>query len=197
MTPTEVLDAFSIDRVNKTAARFDLEKLRWMNGEYMRHLPIERLQEVLALYLEVVDSPLENTDAVGRRKLIEMYRQRSPTFADMDRAARFFLERPHTWDRKACQKHLLRAGGTDRLRVARERLAAVSPWSAEAIEGALEPLRVELGVGMGKLAQPLRVAVSGAAVSPPIYETLAFFERDEVLARIDACLAFVSRLGSI
>jgi glutamyl-tRNA synthetase len=197
MTPGEVQEAFTLDRVTKTAARFDLEKLRWMNGEYMRHLPIERLQEALALYLEVTDSPMEGIDAVGRRKLLEMYRQRSPTFSETDRAARFFFEQPRAWDRKACQKHLLRKGGADRLRQARERLAAVSPWSLDTIEATLEQLREEMEVGMGKLAQPLRVAVSGTSVSPPIYETLAFLTRDEVLARIDACLDFITTIDSV
>ncbi|MBW2253810.1 MAG: glutamate--tRNA ligase [Deltaproteobacteria bacterium] len=196
MTRAEVQEAFTLDRVNTAAARFDLEKLRWMNGEYMRRLPIERLQEVLALYLEVVNSPMETTDAVRRRMLLEMYRQRSPTLSEMDRAARFLFERPQTWDPKAYQKHLLRADGVDRLRQARDRLAKVTPWTAEAIEATLEPFREELGVGMGKVAQPLRVAVSGTSVSPPIYDTLAFLEQDEVLARIDNCLEFLAQVSA-
>jgi len=185
----EMQDAFEITRVNKTAARFDPDKVRWMNHEYMKNLPIERLQEALALWLEVLDSPIAHVDATRRRALLEMYRLRCATFGEMDRAGAFFFTRPATWDDKAVRKWILEGEGVKRLKDARAVLAGVGSWTAPAIHAALSRYCEQEQVGLGKVAQPLRIAVSGTAVSPAIDETLAFFDSEEVLARVDALLA--------
>ena len=115
-----------------------------------------------------------------------MYQGRSKTLAEFDHAARFFLVRPSIYDAKAVQKFIVQSGGLNALREARPTLASVRDWSASSLEDAVVG---QVGKeNLGKIAQPLRIALSGTAVTPPIFDTLACFEREEVIARVDACI---------
>ncbi len=192
MGPAELLAAFDLGRVNKTAARFDFDKVKWMNGEYMKRLPIERLQEALALWLEVVDSPIAHIDATRRKALLELYRLRSATFGELEASASFFFHAPRDYDPKAVAKWVLKGDGAGVLRATRQLLATLPTWTEPEIEAALNRYCEQSGLGLGKVAQPLRVALTGTAVSPAIHETLAFFEPDEVLTRIDRFLNYLS-----
>lgn len=191
----EMVEAFSLERIKHTAARFDPDKLKWMNGEYIKRSSVDRLLAVLELYLEVVDSPLRRATIEQRKGLLAMYKDRVATLADLDRVAAFFFRRPEAYDDKAVGKHL-DAAGIARLRDARTALASVPRWDAKIIEDALQLLADGRGDTLGKYAQPLRIAVTGTAVSPAIHDTLAWWSQDEVLGRIDACLERLERPGA-
>lgn len=190
MTIAEMTALFSVDGINKTAARFDAQKLLWLNGETIRRSTLDRLLEVQERYLEVVPtSPFVGMERARRAIFLQLYQARMTTFADLDRTARFFFVRPTSWEQAAVDKHVRKGGGIDNLRAAVEALQGVEAWEAPAIDAALHALSERTGVGVGKYAQPLRVAVTGAAVSPPIGDTLALLGRDEVLARAGQLLA--------
>jgi glutamyl/glutaminyl-tRNA synthetase len=189
LTIDEMVAAFSLEGINKTAARFDPVKLAWMNGEYIRAATPERLLAAHDSYLEVAPrSPLRALDERARARLIALYRARMSTFADLDRMAAFFFEAPTAYDNKAVKKHLTDEGKAH-LRALRDQLATTPEWTAEALHAAVESLAASLEVGMGKLAQPARIALTGTAVSPEIGDTLELIGRASCLARIDACLA--------
>lgn len=183
----ELTEAFDLDRVNHTSARFDPAKLLWMNGEYMKRAPTARLLAAIDDWLTVADGPIRHASEAQRRALIAMYRERARTIAELDRMSRFFFVRPTTWDPKAVDKHV-RGEGSARLRELRDALVDV-PWEAPAIDAVVAQLGE--AVGVGKVAQPLRIALTGTGVSPGIGDTAAFLSRDEVLVRIDALLATV------
>ncbi|MCP4808443.1 MAG: glutamate--tRNA ligase [Proteobacteria bacterium] len=188
---SEMAKHFSLDRVGKTAARFDREKLRWMNGQYIRLVSPERRAEALQDWIDHnPGSVLEEWDADRRAWLVELYKDRLTAFADLARDAEFFFVRPTEWGpAKAIKKHLLKGGGLDRLRAAQAVLAAAD-WNEEALEAALTAAaEADYDGKLGKLAQPVRVAVAGGPVSPPIFGTLVGIGREESLARIEACLA--------
>jgi glutamyl/glutaminyl-tRNA synthetase len=189
----ELVQLFDIERVNKTAARFDPTKLQWMSGEYMKTLPVERLLQHMAEWLEVCPSPVAACDDAHRRLLLEMYRPRAATFGELDRMARFFFEAPTTWDAKQVQKQLLADGGAERLRLARSAFVD-APWTSEGLKEAVDRLCATTETPLGKWAQPLRVAVTGTGVSPDLYSTLVFLGREETVRRIDACLDHVGSL---
>jgi len=195
MSIDEMVEAFSLERVNKTAARFDPAKLRWMNSEYMRKLPLERIQACFQDYLDAVDSPYRHMTVAERQVYLELFRERSPTFADLDQGSRFLFERPKQWHHKSVKKHLLKGGGADRLRSCRQALAAVTDWKADQLEAAVNELLTDEQPNLGKFAQPIRIAVSGGPVSPSIFETIELLPQEEVLARIDACLAHLADHG--
>ncbi len=194
MTMDELVSLFEVSDINKSAARFDAVKLTALNGEHVRRATIERLEAVHDAYLEVVsDSPLQGCDPALRRALIALYQPRISTFADLDRLSRFFFQRPGAIDPDAAKKHLLKGDALELLARARAALAdAPAPWNAADVDAALQALADASGLGVGKFAQPIRVAVSGTSVSPPIGETLAILGRDEVLARLDAVPTLLS-----
>jgi glutamyl-tRNA synthetase len=188
MTMDELVALFEVGDINKSAARFDAVKLTALNGEHIRRATITRLEAAHDAYLEVApQSPLLGCDPALRRALLALYQPRMSTFADLDRLARFFFLRPDALDPDAVKKHLLKGDALDLLARARAALAALpAPWGATDVDAALQALADATGLGVGKFAQPLRVAVSGTSVSPPIGETLALLGQGEVLARIDA-----------
>ena len=195
MTLEEMTEAFSIDRITKTPARFDPDKLRWMNGEYMRLLPEARVLEHLDRWLASQSGLLNDASPDQRVALFRMYRQRISPFADLAASTRFYFVPPSSYDAKSSKKHLLKGGGLERLGLVRAALEDAGRWEVDSLERTLEALCEQTGAKLGKFAQPLRIALSGAAVTPPIFDVLAFLGREEVLNRIDACAAHFADAG--
>ena len=186
----EMEQLFSLDRVGKTAARFDRDKLRWMNGQYIRAAGIDRLVEALEDWLgRNADSVLHSASAERRRELLLLFQERLSTLGELETSASYFFTAPSQWGpAKAVKKHLLKGDGLQRLAHAGEVLAGAE-WTEAGLEAALNAAAQERHEGrLGKLAQPIRIAVTGGPVSPPIYGTLVGIGRDESLARVRACL---------
>lgn len=189
MTLDEMARAFSIERVGRTSARFDPDKLRWMNAEYLRASDDARVLAAIESWLQVCpESPLASLDSERRVALHHMFKQRVSTLAELDASARYFFEAPTSYVDKAVKKHLRKGGGFDNLRAIRRVLEQVESWTPTAVEQALTAFGESRELKLGKIAQPLRIALTGGPVSPPIFDTVAFFDRGEVLARIDRCL---------
>ena len=173
----ELIRSFSLDRVNKAPAIFDEQKLRWMNGRYLRELdPAD-----LAARLE------ELTGRNGLLPAAAVAQEKMQTLADFWPLAGFLVER-RPFDEKAWAKVMV-DGAPDRLRRARQALAELEPFTPERVEAALRRVVDELGVKPKEVFQPVRVAISGTTVSPGIFESVAALGRDETLERIDAALA--------
>lgn len=190
----DMATAWDLGRVNKTSARFDPDKLRWMNGEYVKASSIDHLVAAQDSYLEArPDSPCAGAPEALRRELLALYQPRIATFADLDVQARFFFEDPTSWDDKAVAKHLLKGDGLARLADLARLLEGIDDddWNATDLVASLEGFAAAKDVGMGKVAQPLRVAVTGAGVSPGIGETLALLGKATTVRRLHACLAGV------
>lgn len=185
----ELVAAWDLSRVNKTPAKFDAEKLAWMNGEYIKKYDLDTLTQAHASYLDVVPtSPFAGMPAERRRGFLALYQPRIATFADLDEASRFFFTRPGTWDMKAVQKHLLADGGLERLSQLAGTLEALPEWTASAIQQALDAFAAAKEIKLGQVAQPLRVALTGTAVSPQIHDTLALLGRDESIERLKVAI---------
>jgi len=131
---------------------------------------------------------LECADPRLLEGVIVAQRERSKTLKEMAQNSRFFFVDSVDIDPKAAAKHLT-AEALPLLREVRARLAALADWSAGSIHAAVEALASERQLGLGKVAQPIRVAVAGSAVSPPIDQTLHLLGRERTLARLDAALA--------
>jgi glutamyl-tRNA synthetase len=175
-TTDELIKLFSLDRVSKNPAVFDEQKLRWMNGRYLRELPVDELQRMLE-------------ERLGReipREAVEIAQEKMQTLDDFWTLAAFLVERQPT-DEKAWNK-VMKDGAGERLSSVRAALAQTEPFTAEAIEASLRSVVERSGDKPGKVFQPLRVAISGSTVSPGIFESVAVLGRDETLARVDEAL---------
>jgi glutamyl-tRNA synthetase len=185
-TREEMIAAFDIHDVNKAASAFNPEKLLWLNQQHMVRSPPMALVPHLRAQLRRLG--LDSDDEVLLEGVIVAQRERAKTLKEMAENSRFFFTDDVPLDPKAVAKHLTPEALTTLGKV-RGKLAALGDWSAAAIHDVLNALAAELQLGLGKIAQPLRVAVTGTAVSPPIDATLALLGRGRSLARIDAALA--------
>ena len=177
MTTDELVERFSLDRVSKNPAVFDEQKLRWMNGRYLRELQRDDLRRRLE-------------DLLGRDlppQAVEISQEKISTLGEFWDLAAFLVER-RPYDERAWTK-VMGDGAPERLRAAREALAgAGEPFDAGAVEAALRGVVERFGVKPKDVFQPVRVAITGTTVSPGIFESVAALGRGETLARIDAAL---------
>ncbi len=184
----ELAARWDLARVGRTPARFDPEKLRWMNGEYLRTLADDVLAVRLEQWFEVTTSAPPPPPRRLRRAAIALYRPRAATLAELEAAARWMWRPPTAYDEKAVKKWILKGDGLALLRAAREVLADC-PWTEADLEAALTAMTEARGAKLGAVAQPIRIALSGGAATPGLWEVLHALDRDDVLARIDRCVA--------
>jgi glutamyl-tRNA synthetase len=177
-TIQELQQRFQLERVSKSPAVFDEQKLRWMNGRYLRELDVDDLTGRLEAL----------TGRSGLRGAVEISQDKISTLSEFWPLTRFFFDGPA--DDPAARERVLEApGGREALAAARTALDEIpEPWTPEKVEDALAPVADRLGVKRKQVFQPLRVAVTGTTVSPGIFETVALLGRDETLARVDHAL---------
>jgi glutamyl-tRNA synthetase len=160
------------------------EKLLWLNQHYLKALPEADVAARLVPFL--ASRGVDPSDDPRLTRVVVALRERSKTLVEMaDLARPFFMRVP--MDSKVAAKHLDHAGRRA-LGLAREALHGVSPWTVADIDAAVKGVAESAGLGMGKVAQPVRVAVMGMPISPPIGETLELLGKVETLERIDLAL---------
>jgi glutamyl-tRNA synthetase len=190
MSRAELIEAFSLDRVVKSDAKWSVEKLDWMNGQYLMSMDAGALLARLREYLAGSDAPAKAATDAQLAALLPLYRERMKTLADFGEKTAFFFtpDDQITFDPAAVKK-VFKGDALALLAETRRRLAAMADWQAAPIDAMLAAFAQENAAGMGKIAQPIRVAVTGTTVSPGIGETLAVLGKERTLARIDRALA--------
>ena len=186
----EMIELFDLPDINHGASTFNPDKLLWLNHHYLMHGDPLHVAHHLRWHLgqRGID-PTEGPDPV---EVVQAQRERNKTLVEMADASVFFYRDFEGYDEKAAKKNLTpeAAGG---LEAFRENLGALSPWSREAIHDLIAATAESLGVKLGGIAQPLRVAVSGTSVSPPIDLTLELLGKEKTLARIDRALQHIGK----
>lgn len=185
----QMINWFDVDAIGRSPARFDFAKLEDLNGYYIRSADdlelLRRLEDILP-YVENGAAIMERLNADTRAKLlaaIPSLRERAKTLNQLlEGAGYLFAERPITLDDKAAK--LLDAAERARLSVLLPKLEAITSWEVAHLEDAVRALAEAEGVKLGKVAQPLRAALTGKAVSPPVFDVMAVLGREEALARI-------------
>jgi glutamyl-tRNA synthetase len=184
----EMIALFDIADVNQSASAINPEKLLWLNQHYIMESDSAELADEFGWHLARL-----GVDASGGPSLADVVRcqqERAKTLKEMAENSRFFFEEFERYDEKAAAKHL----GEDAVPVLQALQAAfakISDWNAPAVHEAVNATAESLGLKLGKVAQPLRVAVAGGPVSPPIDQTLAVLGREKTLARIERALAAI------
>jgi glutamyl-tRNA synthetase len=191
-TLEEMTALFDITDVNKSASAINPDKLAWISQQHMMRLPPSRIAVELRWQLERLGVDLAQGPPL--EAIVEAQRERSKNLKEMAQASRFFFLAPETYDEKAARKNFT-PESLPLLTQARASLAALTEWSAATIHGAIQALAEQSGAGLGKIAQPLRVAVSGGGVSPPIDQTLAILGREQSILRLDRAIEWASRAG--
>ncbi|MFQ5533302.1 MAG: glutamate--tRNA ligase [Sphingomonadales bacterium] len=181
----QAIEWFSLDAIGRSAARFDFAKLESLNGHYIRHAKEERLRDVIAPRMqEFVGREITQIERERLLRAMPGLKQRAKTVIELAENARFCVAtRPLDLDDRA--KKLLNKDSKLILAQASEALRAIPEWTAEALESSLRDFSDAKAIKFGKIAQPLRAALTGRATSPGIFDVLTVLGRSESLARID------------
>ena len=192
MSMEELVRLFSLEGVGKANARFNREKLLSFNKDASAAAPPGRLVAAFRDYLSVnPDSPLNHATDEQLARLLKM-KEGFRVLREVDELSRFLFvdDQQIAYDADAVEKVLRKQDGQGlaALRDLRPILSEIGQWTAAALEAAVKGYCEQKQLALGKVAQPLRVAVSGTTVSPPIFESLEFLGREHTLARIERCL---------
>jgi glutamyl-tRNA synthetase len=189
LSTDEMIALFDVDGIGRSPSRFDFAKLENLNGHYIRQTPDEDLMRHLDVLLDHVDDGATikaRLDPDMRARLLAAMpglKERAKTLVELiDSASFLFSDRPLSPDEKAAA--ILDEAGRDALLRVAGRLSAVDTWTAESTEAVVRAFADEAGLKLGKVAQPLRAALTGRATSPPVFDVLAVLGRDESLGRI-------------
>jgi glutamyl-tRNA synthetase len=175
----EAIELFDLKGVGKSPSRFDMKKLENLNAHYIREADNERLAGLVAPLIT------GEVDLALLCQAMPVLKLRAKNLLELAEGAKFlFIERPIELSDKAAA--LLDAEGRSRLRAVVDALAVENDWTIETLEATTKSLAEDVGVGLGKLAQPMRAALTGTTTSPGIFDVLVLLGREEALARLDA-----------
>jgi glutamyl-tRNA synthetase len=184
----DMIQLFDIGDVNKAASAFNTDKLLWLNQHYIKTADPKRIAHLLSPRLgERGVDPADGPDLV---EVVKAQQERARTLVEMAELSLFFYRDFDAYEEAAAKKHLRRAA-LEPLAAVRGALEVLDDWSAARIHEAVAGVAAELALGLGKVAQPLRVAVSGRAATPGIDVTVWLVGRDATLRRIDQAIAYV------
>ncbi len=184
----EMTELFDLDHVNKAASSFNPEKLKWLNQQYI--MKADGKQLALDLWWQLERMGVDTKDGPDPEQVAEAYRQRAETLHEMAQSAVFFYQDFHDYHEKAAKQHL-RPVALEALERVRDGLTVLEDWRAEPIHEVVHAVAGTLDLKLGKVAQPIRVAVSGGPVSPPIDVTLELLGRERTLGRLSRAIDYV------
>ena len=183
----QLIEAFTLESVGKSAGVFNLEKLDWLNFQYLKARPDEQLAADLRPFIAAEGLSVPGDDAWLAR-MVGPLKERARTLLELVQSARYFLSDELVWDDKAVRKFLTPESRPLIAAVA-DRLETLAEFRAPAIEVAFHEIAEREGKSLGNLAQPIRVALTGGSVSPGIFDVLEILGRERSLARLRAAVA--------
>jgi len=192
MSRQELIDNFSLERIGKTGAIFNREKLDWMNGVYIRRLTADQFFEAVQPYL-MTDIPagealISSEEYV--RAILPLVQERARTLLEVVELTQFFfIDQLDYKPDLLIGKNMSRESAIPALKAAQQKLSPLGTFDADSLEGVLRPLAAELGLKTGQLFGVLRVAVTGRMAAPPLFQTMAVLGKERCLRRIEAALA--------
>lgn len=187
-TLEEMIELFDIADVNPSASTFNPDKLLWVNQQHLKMAGYDDVEADLRYQFE--RQGIEVSNGPDLRRLFEIQKERTRTLAELVEQSRTFFEEFTEFDPVAAKKHL-RPAALEGLHRIREALMELEDWSAPALHQTVVSVAEALGLKLGKLAQPLRVAVTGSAVSPSIDATLELLGKKRTLERLARAIAFI------
>ena len=188
-TRDQAVSVFDFADVNKNPAAFDPDKLRWMNGEYVRAMSADEFGRAVKPFVAAsIGRDLTDDEWSAFETIAPLVQERTHMLPEAGEQVVFLFEDFGEYDEKSWSKVMTKAGVAEVLDAARESLGSIEDWTTQSIESALRALPEQLGIGAGKAFQPIRVAVTGSSVSPPLFESLQALGQDKSLQRMDRAL---------
>lgn len=190
----ELIEKFTLDNVGKSAGVFNPEKFLWVNFHYLKSRPLGQLADELVPYIEAKGYSVPR-DKKWLKKMIATLQERAKTLTELVDAAHYYLSDEISLDDKASKKFLTKDASAP-MQSLIQKLSELSDYSETAIERAFTDTLNEHGLQMGKLAQPVRVALTGGVVSPGIHEVIAVLGKERTIRRLEKALEHIRQLDS-
>jgi len=185
----EMIEHFSLDNINKSAASFNTAKLNWINQQYMIAAPIDQIVDLVKQRLDKIGTVYELETDID--SIVELYRQRVSTINQLSDSILYCFEDFGEYDEKAAKK-ALRPVALEPLQCLQNEFSQLNEWKSPAIHQIIESIIERLGLNMAKVGQPLRVAVTGGSFSPPIDNTVEIIGKAKTLTRIARAISYIS-----
>ncbi len=186
----QMKDLFTLEAVSKSPACFSDEKLQWVNQHYLKSMEVDELEPLLAAQFSKLGVSTESGPALSA--IIEMQRERCKDLVEMAQKSRYFFEEVAEYDEEAVKKQF-KEKAIAPLTALKVRLENLPDWNTDAIGQAFDETLQEYELKLGKLAQPLRVALTGAGVSPSIDVTLFYIGQHRAVTRIENALRYIEQ----
>jgi len=186
----EMIQYFELSDVNKAAGQINTEKLLWLNQHYLKTAEIQIIKNELIWHLERLG--IHDTQATSLDALIDAQRDRCKTIKEMAQKSQFFYQTVESYDEKAAKKNL-NVEQIDTLTSLQNAFKNLNVWDQQAIHQVIEKVAESHDGKLGKVAQPIRVAVSGGSVSPPIDVTLELLGQARTLERLANAINYINR----
>jgi len=181
----EMISRFDLSTVSKNPAVFDPQKLEWLNGVYIRNMAdVGFVANTLPLVEDDLGRSLSDEERAQFLEIVPLVKERTKLLPDVADQVRFLFNDIEEYDEKSWAKVMATAEGPVALDAATAALTDIESWTTESIESALRQMLVDTGLNARKGFQPIRVAVSGSTVSPPLFESLDILGQPTTLARI-------------
>ncbi|MFT5665341.1 MAG: glutamyl-tRNA synthetase [Urechidicola sp.] len=187
----EMIEFFALDDINKSASSFNTDKLNWINQQYMMSLPLSGIVDLVKQRLKIIDVSV--ADDTNIDTIVDLYRQRVSTINELADSILYCFKEFDEYDSKAAKK-ALRSDALEPLKCLSEGLKTLTDWRADTIHQVIQAVTEQLEIGMGKVGQPLRVAVTGGSFSPPIDQTVEVIGKTQTLKRISRAIDHIANL---
>ena len=185
----EMIEHFSLDDINKSASSFNTDKLNWINQQYLISLPLDRIVDLVKQRLDKIGTVYDAESDF--HSIVDLYRQRVATINQLVDSILYYFEDFDAYDERAAKK-ALGPVALEPLQHLQNDLGKLDEWKSAVIHQSLEAVIERLGLNMGKVGQPLRVAVTGGSFSPPIDITVEIIGKERTLARITDAISYIS-----
>ena len=191
--PQELVELFDLSKVRKAAAQFDQRKLDWLNSQYLKQTPRAKLAELLAQRVIAKGWLAQDYDRTWMERIAGLVQDRLKVLEDIEEEHRFFFEDPPTYDEEAVNQFIRQEGVGKRLVTLKDRLSRLPAFETAAVEGVTRALVTEQQLQSKDLIHPTRVAVTGRAVSPPLFEVMSILGQEKVLRRLEYAATQLAR----
>ncbi len=190
----ELIEAFTLDRLGQSAAKFDLKKLQWLNGQHIRRLTPESLRDRVLPILQKAGLDALSKSPEWLAKMAAICQEKIPTLNDIVAYTDFFFRDVEAYEEKAVNKHFKAEGAVERVSALREMMASVATWDHDTLKAAYEAKAAESGFSLGQFVHPTRLALTGKSVGPGLFELAELLGKDTCLARMDKAIAYIKSL---
>lgn len=193
----EIIKLFSLQRVNKTAAIYDVNKLAWMNSHYMRSYELDQLLDAALPFYEqegLIKSPLSDADRDKLKQIIAAVRERTRTLVELVDNSRYFYTDSFTYDEKGFKKHFTQQDIAELLRRVAQELSAMTLYDSDTVESLYRSLSELLGVTTGRLIHPTRLALTGMTVGPGLFLLMVLLGKEKSVQRLENAAKYIEGL---